>query len=135
MDLELYVRCFPLHSSCHHLKSEHVDVEGMDIPEVEDTNMVEEHDHPMNHRLGDEGTNMVEEHYHPTNHRLEVEDMDMVGIHMVEVRGMDMVEERPLNHRSEVEGIDREDSDMGEDMIVEVEVVEREHEGMVLARQ
>jgi hypothetical protein len=34
--------------------------------------------------------------------------MDMVGIHIV-----DMVEERPSNHRLEVEGIDREDIDMG----------------------
>jgi hypothetical protein len=32
-----------------------------------------------------------------------------------------------------VEVIDREDSDMGEDMTVEVEVVKREHEGVVLA--
>jgi hypothetical protein len=31
-----------------------------------------------------------------------------------------------------VEGIDREDSDMGEDMTVEMNVVEREHEGVVL---
>jgi hypothetical protein len=77
MELELYDRYFPLHLSCHHLQSEQVEVEG--------TDMVEEHDHPTNHRLGKEGMKMVEEHYHPTNHRLEVEDMDMVGIHMVEV--------------------------------------------------
>jgi hypothetical protein len=32
-----------------------------------------------------EGMNMVEEQDHPTNHRLEVEYMDMMGIHMVEV--------------------------------------------------
>jgi hypothetical protein len=50
--------------------------------------------------------------------------------------GMDMVKEHyhPMNHPLEVEGIDREDSDMEEDMTVKVEVVEREHEGMVLAR-
>jgi hypothetical protein len=47
---------------------------------------------------------------------------------------MDMVKEHPSNHRPEVEGIDREDTDMGEDMTVEVEVVEREHEGVVLVR-
>jgi hypothetical protein len=49
--------------------------------------MVEEHDHPMNHRLGEEGMNMVDEHYHPMNQRLEAEDMDMdmVDIHMVKV--------------------------------------------------
>jgi hypothetical protein len=88
----------------------------------------------MNHRLGEEGMNMVKEHYHPMNHRLEVEYMDMVGIYMVEVDGMDMVEERLLNHRLKVEGINTEDSDMEEDITVEVDVVEREHEGMVLAR-
>jgi hypothetical protein len=33
-----------------------------------------------------------------------------------------------------VEGIDREDIDMVEDMTVEVEVVKREHEGVVLVR-
>jgi hypothetical protein len=67
---------------------------------------------------------------------LEVEDMDMLDIHMVEVRGMDMVEENyhPMNDRPEVKGIDREDSDMGEDMMVEVEMVESEHEGVMLVR-
>jgi hypothetical protein len=35
---------------------------------------------------------------------------------------MDIVEEHPLNHRPEVEGIDREDSDRGEDITVDVEV-------------
>jgi hypothetical protein len=102
-------------------------MEGMDMPEMEGINMVEKHDHPSNHRLGEDGTNMA-------------------GIYMVEVDGMNMVEERPLNHQSEdestdmvgehlsnhqseVEGIDREDIDM-----VEVDVVEREHEGVVLAR-
>jgi hypothetical protein len=32
----------------------------MDMPEMEDKNMVEEQDHLMNHRLGEEGMNMVE---------------------------------------------------------------------------
>jgi hypothetical protein len=43
---------------------------------------------------------------------------------------MDMVKEHYhlMNHRLEVGDIDRED------MMVEVEVVEREHEGVVLAR-
>jgi hypothetical protein len=133
-ELELYGRCFLLHPSCHHLQSEHVEMEGMDIPEVEGMNMVEKHNHPTNHRLGEEDMNMVKEHYHPTNHRLEVENMDMVNIHMVEVESMNMVEERPSNHRPEVEGIDRQDIDMWEDMTVEVEVVKREHEGVVLVR-
>jgi hypothetical protein len=66
MELELYGRCCSLHLSCHHLRSEQVEVDDMDIPEVEGMNMVEEQDHPMNHRLGEE-------------------DMNMVGIHMVEV--------------------------------------------------
>jgi hypothetical protein len=60
-------------------------------------NMKEEHDHPSNHRLGEEGMNMVEEHDHSLNHWLRKEGMNMVGIHMVEVEGMDMVEECPLN--------------------------------------
>jgi hypothetical protein len=49
---------------------------------------------------------------------------------------MDMVGEyyHPMNHRPQVEGMYREDSGMGEDMTVEVEVVEREHDGVVLAR-
>jgi hypothetical protein len=48
-------------------------------------NAVEEHDHPMNHRLGEEG-------------------MDMMSIYIVEVEGMDIVEECLMNHRLEVEG-------------------------------
>jgi hypothetical protein len=47
---------------------------------------------------------------------------------------MNMVEERPSNHRLEVEGIDIKDSDMGEDMTIEIDVIEREHEDVVLAR-
>jgi hypothetical protein len=49
---------------------------------------------------------------------------------------MDMVDEyyHPTNHRPEVEGIDREDSDMEEDMTVEVEVIEREYKNVVLVR-
>jgi hypothetical protein len=66
MELELYGRCSPHHPSCHHLQSEQVEVEGMDMLEVDSMNMVEEQDHPMNHRLGEE-------------------DMNMVGIYMVEV--------------------------------------------------
>jgi hypothetical protein len=95
--------------------------------------------------------NMMEGHDHPSNHQLREKGMNMMGIHMVEVEGMDMVEERPSNyrpedegtdmveerlsnHRPEVEGINREDIDMVEDMTVEVEVIEREHEGVVLMR-
>jgi hypothetical protein len=61
------------------------------------------------------------------NHRSEVE---------IEVEGTDMVEvhEHLMNHRPEVKGMDREDNGMGEDMMVEVKVVEREHVGMVLVR-
>jgi hypothetical protein len=65
-ELELYERCFSFHPSCHHLQSELVDVEDMDMLEVEGLNMVKEHDHPSNHRLRDEG-------------------LDMADIHMVEV--------------------------------------------------
>jgi hypothetical protein len=106
----------------------------MDLPDVDDMNMVEMHDHLMNHRMGEEGMNMVDVHYDPMNHRLEVEDMDMVGIHMVEVGDIDMVEERPSNHWSEVEVMDREDSDMGEDVMVKVEMVEKENKDVVLMR-
>jgi hypothetical protein len=51
-ELKLYERCFLLHLSYHHLQSEHVEVEDMDMTEVEGTNMVEEHDYLMNHQLG-----------------------------------------------------------------------------------
>jgi hypothetical protein len=83
-------------------------------------NMVEEHYHPMNHWREEEGMNIVDEHYHLMNHQLEVEDMDMVGT--------DMTEECSSNHRSEVEDMDRED------MTVEANVVEREHQSVVLVR-
>jgi hypothetical protein len=78
-------------------------MEGMNMSEVED--MVEEQDHPMNHRLE--------------------EGMNMVGSHKVEVEGMDTVEEHfhPINHRSEVEGMDIVDSGMGEDRMAELKVV------------
>jgi hypothetical protein len=66
-ELELYVRCFLLYLRSHHLQSEHVEVEGMDMPDVDGINMVEEHDHPTNHRLKDDCMNMVEEYYHPMN--------------------------------------------------------------------
>jgi hypothetical protein len=89
---------------------------------------------------------------HPSCHHLQSEQDEVEGMDMTEVVGTNKVEEYDyptnhgeegmnnrgapieLNYRPEVEGIDREDSDMGEDMMVEVEVVEREHEGMVLAR-
>jgi hypothetical protein len=61
-------------------------------------NMVEEHDHPMNHWLEEECMNIVDEHYHLMNHRSEVEDMDR------------------------------------EDMTVGANVVEREHQSVVLVR-
>jgi hypothetical protein len=124
----LYERYSPHHLSCHHLRSEQVEVEGMD--------MVEKQDHPMNHRLREEDVNMVgsnmvevngmntvEEHFHPMNHRLNVEGMDTVEEHF-----------HPMNHRSEVEGMDMMDTGMWEDRAAELEAVEREPEGMVLAR-
>jgi hypothetical protein len=51
-EFELYEIYSPRHPSCHQLRSEQVEVEGMDIPEGDGMNMVEEQDHPMNHRLG-----------------------------------------------------------------------------------
>jgi hypothetical protein len=43
-ELELYEMYSPRHLSYHQLQSEQVEVEGID--------MVEEQDHPTNHRLG-----------------------------------------------------------------------------------
>jgi hypothetical protein len=47
---------------------------------------------------------------------------------------MDMVDERLSKEHSEVEHMDMKDIDMVEDMTTEMDVVEREHESMVLAR-
>jgi hypothetical protein len=95
----------------------------MDMPEG--MNILEEHDHTSNHRLREEGMNMVD-------------GMDMVeersSNHWPEDESTDMVEDRPSKERPEVEGIDMEDVDMVEDMAVEVKVVEKVHEGMVLVR-
>jgi hypothetical protein len=62
--------------------------------------------------------------------------MNMVSSNMVEVDDMDIVEEHfhPMNYGPEVEGMDMVDTDMGEDRVTELEVVEREPEGVVLAR-
>jgi hypothetical protein len=59
----------------------------------------------MNHRSEVEGMDTVEEHYHPMNRQPEVEGMDGGG-----------------------------DSGMGEDMTVELKMVEREPESVALAR-
>jgi hypothetical protein len=111
----LYEKYSPCHPSCHHLRSEQVEVEGMDMSKVKDMDMVEEQDHPTNHRLEDEGMNMVgsnmvevddmntvEVYFHPMNHRSEVESMDTVEEHF-----------HPMNHRLNVEGIDTVDTGMG----------------------
>jgi hypothetical protein len=70
--------------------------------------------------------------------------MDIMGICMVEVEGIDMLEERPedqsmdimekrlSNNRSEVEGTDMEVMNIVDDMTAEV--VERKHESVVLVR-
>jgi hypothetical protein len=50
-ELELYEMYSPRHLSCHHLQSEQVEVEGMDIPKVEGIDMIEEQNYPMNNRL------------------------------------------------------------------------------------
>jgi hypothetical protein len=92
--------------------------------------MVEEHDHPSNYWQAEEGMNMTD------IHMVEVEGMDMVeerpSNYRSEDEGTDMVEEHPSNHQPDVDGIDRDDIDMVEDMTVEV--VERQHKGVVLAR-
>jgi hypothetical protein len=132
----LYERYSPHHPSCHHLRSEQVKLEGMDMPEVKGMDMFEEQDHPMNHRLGKEGMNMVD------NNIMEVDGMDTVEEHFhsmnhrPEVEGTDTVEEyfHPMNHRPEVNGMDTVDTGMGEDRSTELEVVEREPKDMVLVR-
>jgi hypothetical protein len=118
MEIELYERYSPRHSSCHHLRSEQVEVEGMNMPKVEGIDMIEEQDHPTNH------------------HRLEEECMNMVGSHISEVECMNTVKEHfhPMNHRSEVEGMNTIDTGMREDRAAELKVVEGEPEGMVLVR-
>jgi hypothetical protein len=55
----------------------------------------------------------------------------MTGTYMMEVEDMDIVEERSSKPRLEVEGIDMIEDMMAE---VDVEVVEREHEGVVLVK-
>jgi hypothetical protein len=40
----------------------------------------------------------------------------------------------PMNHQAELEGMDREDSDMRENITVEVEVVGREPDDVMLTR-
>jgi hypothetical protein len=62
--------------------------------------------------------------------------MNMVGNNIVEVDDMDTMEEHfhPMNHRPEVESMDMMDTSVGEDRVAELEVVEREPEGAVLAR-
>jgi hypothetical protein len=51
---------------------------------------------------------MVEEQDHPINHRLGEEGMNMMGSNMVEVDGMNTMDEHfhPINHQPEVEGMD-----------------------------
>jgi hypothetical protein len=84
--------------------------------------MVEEHFYPMNHQLEVEGMDIVEEHFHPMNHQPEVKGMDTMEEHF-----------HPMNHRPELEGMDTMDTDMGEDRSAELEVIEREPKGVVLA--
>jgi hypothetical protein len=70
-----------------------------------------------------EGMYTVKEHFHPINHRSKVEGMHTVEEHF-----------HPMNHRPEVEGMDTVDNGMWEDRAIELEVVEREPEGVVLVR-
>jgi hypothetical protein len=70
-----------------------------------------------------DGMDTVEEHFHPMNHRPKVESMNTVEEHFY-----------PINHRLEVEGMDTVDTGTRENRAVELEVVEREPEGVVLVR-
>jgi hypothetical protein len=59
-------------------------MKGMNMTDVEDIKL-EEHDHPMKHRLGEKGMNIVKKYYHSTKHQLKVDDMNTVDIYMEEV--------------------------------------------------
>jgi hypothetical protein len=81
-----------------------------------------------NHEVDD--MNMLKNHERSSNHRSEEEGMDMTDIHMMEVEDMDMVKEHPSKKRLEVEGVDTKGMDMMEVITMELDmkVVEREHE-------
>jgi hypothetical protein len=87
-------------------------VDGIDMPEVK-------------------GMNMLEEHERSLNQRSEVEVMGMVGICMVGVECMDMVEEHLSKQQPVVEDMDMVEDTMAE---VDVEAIEKEHEGVVLVK-
>jgi hypothetical protein len=107
----------------------------MDMIELEGTNMVKEHNHLMNHRLGG-GYEYGGGALPPDEPSARRRGYGYGGYPYGGGECMNMVEEHyhPMNHRLEVESIDREDSDMKEDMMVEVDVVERAHEDVVLER-
>jgi hypothetical protein len=82
-------------------------VDGIDMPEVK-------------------GMNMLEEHERSLNQRSEVEVMGMVGVEC-----MDMVEEHLSKQQPVVEDMDMVEDTMAE---VDVEAIEKEHEGVVLVK-
>jgi hypothetical protein len=85
-------------------------VKGIDISKMEGMNMLEEHDHPLNHRPGEEGMNMV------NIHMVDVKGMNILEEHLSKkVEDMHMVEKHPTNHRSEVGGMD-----IMEDMMIDM---------------
>jgi hypothetical protein len=77
------------------------------------------------------GSNMVEVGGMDT-----IEEHFHLRNHRLEVEGMDTVEEHfhLMNQQQEVEGMDTVNTDMGEDRAAELEVVGREPEGTVLMR-
>jgi hypothetical protein len=99
-----------------------LEVEGIDMDMVEEQDhlmnhwLMEEGINMVDSNMVEvDGMDAMEEHLHPMNHRLEVEGMDTVEKHF-----------HPMNHRPEVEGMDTVDIGMGEDRAAELEVVERE---------
>jgi hypothetical protein len=96
---------------------------GSNMVEVDGMDTVEDHFHPMKHRPLVEDIDTVEEHFHLMNHRPEVEGMDTVTEHF-----------HLMKHRPNVEGMDTVDTGMREDRATELEMIEREPEGVVLAR-
>jgi hypothetical protein len=64
----------------------------------------------------------VKEHFHPMNHRSETDGIDAVEYFYL------------MNHQTEVRGMNTVDTSMWEDRAVELKVIEREPEDVVLVR-
>jgi hypothetical protein len=105
-------------------------MEGMDIPEVEGTNIVEEHDHPMNHRLGGGGYEYGRETWPPDEPSTRGGRYEYDGYPYGRGGGYRYSGRASVEPPTEGGGYRyMEDSDM-----VDLKVVEREHKSVVLVR-